>query len=133
MKSVNQVFKKAVLLPLFFIYVGCFSQSLVQSVSVSDSEKTGYVEFVKNEADMLVFEVDLSGLPVKGCLLKISNESGETIFEKWIYASAHKQNYRIERNDLSKIYFEAKGKDFRFRESFNLRFKVEEKLEVTKL
>jgi hypothetical protein len=81
----------------------------------------------------LLFDVNLAGLPETGCRLKIYDASGEILFEQWINAPSYRKLYRIERNNSDKISFEAKGKDFRFNESFNLRFKLEEKLEVTKL
>ncbi len=133
MKSMNQFFKKAVIVPLLCISTVCFTQSSVQSIVNNDNSNSSNVEFVKSDGNMLVFDVSLSGLPEKGCMLKITNEAGEFIFETKISASSYKKTYRIERNEMSKLNFEAVGKNFRFNETFNLRFIVEEKLEVTKL
>lgn len=133
MKSKIQLFKKAVIAPLLFISAVCFSHPVIYPISGNEKENPGSIEFIKSDGYMLVFEVNLNKLPEKGCFLKITNETGEVIYETKIKSSVHQLTYRIERNDLSKINFEFKGKDFRFNESFNLRLKVEEKIEVIKL
>ncbi|MBC7866955.1 MAG: hypothetical protein H7X88_05420 [Gloeobacteraceae cyanobacterium ES-bin-316] len=133
MKSLNQLFKKALVLPLICISVLSFSQPELNESAGDKNAENGSIEFVKLENDMLVFKVSLSQIPARGCQLQITNENGDMIFEKKINSSSFEQIYRIERNNISKLNFAATGKNFRFSESFNLRFKVEEKIEVSKL
>ena len=133
MKSLNQLFKKALVLPLVCISVLSFSQPEFKVGGGDTNTENGTIEFVKLEDDMLVFKVSLSQIPEKGCQLKITNENDEVIFEKKINSTSFQGIYRIERSNMSKLNFTATGKNFRFVESFNLRFQVEEKLEVSKL
>ncbi len=133
MKSLNQLLKKVLVLPLVYISVLSFSQPKFKALAGVTNTENSTIEFVKLEDDMLVFKVSLSQIPEKGCQLQISNENGDVIFEQKITSSSFQQIYRIERNNMSQLNFAATGKNFRFVESFNLRFKVEEKIEVSKL
>ena len=133
MKSFNQSLMKTVLIVLLFITGVCYGQVNLMSMSGISNPKAASVEFIKREGGMLVFAVSLAELPVRGCTIKISDETGEIIFENRITAETYNQTYRIERNDLNKINFEITGKKYRFRESFQLRFIIEEKVEVTKI
>jgi hypothetical protein len=133
MKLMTTFFKKAAIVPLVFISLSCFSQPTLKPLVAMVNNPAANIEFVKADKETLLFDVNLAGLPETGCRLKIYDASGEILFEKWINAPSYRKLYRIERNNSDKISFEAKGKDFRFNESFNLRFKLEEKLEVTKL
>lgn len=133
MKSFNQSFMKTVLILLLFITGVCYGQVNLLSMYGISNPKAASIEFIKREGSMLVFEVNLMNLLLRGCILKISDETGEIIFENRITAETYKQTYRIERNNLNKINFEVTGKKYRFRESFQLRFIIEEKVEVTKI
>jgi len=133
MKSVNQLFKKTFILSLLCIALMSFCHPVFTSVKAFNENAQGSIEFVKADGRSLIFEVKIPQIPAKGCVLRISNEKGEVMHEQRIYSPAFKQSYRIERADLNKINFEATGKKFRLTESFDLRVRVEEKMEVTKL
>ena len=133
MKSINQSIRKVIIVPLICFSTVIFGQAEFNAVGYKDAISPGAVEFVKSDGGMLVFTVSLSGLPAKGCQLKITNENGEVIYEDRISSDNYKKTFRIERNNFSKINFEANGKNYRFNESFNVRVRVEEKLVVTKL
>lgn len=98
-----------------------------------ENNSLGNIEFVLADKETLVFDVNLAGLPETGCRFRIYDASGDILFEQWINTGAYRKLYRIERNNSDKISFEARGKNFRLNESFNLRFRLEEKIEVTKL
>jgi hypothetical protein len=133
MKSMNLFIRQMIMLPLISISALCFSQGTFESLALKKETSKGNVEFLKSEGNMLVFEVNLRQVPQKGCLLRISNEAGDVIFEKKITTETYKQTYRIDRSNASKISFEATGKNFLFREAFDLRMRIEEKLEVVKM
>ncbi len=132
MKPTTSLFKKAVTLPFVCICLCGFGQATAQTITPVPNNSID-IEFVKADRDALVFDVHFYKLPLKGCVLSILDQAGEVLFETKIPASGYRQTYKIDRNNLSKITFEARGKDYHMQQSFNLRFIVEEKLEVTKL
>lgn len=132
MKPTTHLWKTAVIVPLVFISLSGFSQPL-KLLAAPDTNSVVKIEFVKADPEALVFDVDLSGLPETGCTLTVYGPSGEVLFKEWIKARSYRKHYRIERNNSDKISFEARGKNLRFKESFNLRYRLEEKIEVTKL
>ena len=132
MKTNQQLLKNFLIAPLLLLCMCFFGQSFT-SLPAKGNESTGTIEFVKADAGSLTFYVNLPQVPEKGCQLKISDQYGEVLFEQRIKAGMYRQTYRIDRTNLTKLTFEAKGKDFRVEESFNLRFVIEEKIEVTKL
>lgn len=129
----NQLIKKAIIVPFICFSSVSFSQSEVYSSLRNEANNPSAVEFVKTDGTMLIFEVNLTGLPAKGCHLKITNESGDIIYEDRISAESYKRTFKIQRNNLNKINFEASGKNFWINETFNLQTRIEEKLVVTKL
>jgi hypothetical protein len=133
MKQTTLLFKKTVIVPLAFISLSCFSQPTLKPLAAVENTPASGIEFVKADRETLLFDVNLAGLPATGCWLRIYDASREILFEKWINTPSYRKLYRVERDNTEKISFEAKGKDFRLNESFNLRFKMEEKLEVTRL
>ena len=132
MKTKQQLLKKTLLSPLLFLSMCFFGQSFTPLPEKIDAA-AGTIEFVKGDAASLTFYVRLPEVPQNGCVLKISDQSGEVLFEKRITARYYSEIYKIERSNLSKLTFEATGKHFRVEESFNLKFIIEEKIEVTKL
>lgn len=133
MKPTTPLFKQAVIVPLVFMCFSCFSQPTLKPLAAMENNSLGNIEFVLADKETLVFDVNLAGLPETGCRFRIYDASGDILFEQWINTGAYRKLYRIERNNSDKISFEARGKNFRLNESFNLRFRLEEKIEVTKL
>lgn len=132
MKTTQQQLKKTLVSSLLLICMGIFGQSFTH-LPAKGKESTGTIEYVKGDEASLSFYVNLPQIPEKGCILRITDEFGERLFEQRIRTRTHQQLYKISRNNLTKISFQAIGKDFRVEETFNLRFVLEEKIEVTKL
>ena len=132
MKTTQQLLKKTLVLSLLLLCLGILGQSFTH-LPTNSSEATNSIEYVNGDVESLTFCVNLPQVPEKGCILRITNETDEILFEQRIKSKTHKQVYKIKGNNLSKIRFTATGKDFRVEETFNLRFVVEEKIEVTKL
>ena len=132
MKTTQQLFKKTLVSSLLLLCLGILAQSFTH-LPAKGNAATGTVEYVKGDLESLTFYVNLQQVPEKGCILKITDQFGEILFEQRIKAKTHQQVYKIFRNNLTRLNFIATGKDFRVEETFNLRFVIEEKIEVTKL
>lgn len=131
MKSITTTMKKAALLPVLCLSLLCFGQS--KQTGNGNENENGKIEFVKSENGQLFFEVALQNIPVNGCLLTISNQESNVIFEDRIAGDHYRKTFRIQNDGHSKIYFEVNGKKYRVTQEFNLSYKVETKWEVTKL
>ncbi len=130
MKTQKNLWMKMLFIPLMFVCLAGIGQFTNRSAADSSN---GEIRFVKGDALSLSFDVNLRDVPEKGCQLRIADQAGEVIFEKRILPGNYRETYKVDRGDLTKITFEATGKGFHFEESFNLRFRMEEKIEVTKL
>ena len=84
------------------------------------------------DGDMLVFDLQLSNLPAKGSWLRIMDEDKNVLFEQRINAATYAKRYKIVRNDLKAVHFEVINKETILKESFQLKYRVEEKMEVVK-
>ncbi len=135
MKSTKSVFIKAACMLAFVLFSSSFSLSQAQSKfnSVSATGSNGDIHFVKVQDGMLVFELNLENLPLKGSRLLIKDESGYLLFEQDIKTETFKIRYKIERNQISKITFEVTGKKILFNKSFRISSRMEERIEVAKL
>ena len=111
-----------------FVKAGKEVQSDTVALSIPSS-----IEFVRADEELLVFEVNLEQIPEKGCTLTIYEGSGETLFQKRINSPTFRQIFKIAKSNFDQINFEARGKNYLVKEWFYLQFKLEEKLEVTKL
>jgi hypothetical protein len=110
MKPTTSLFKKAVIVPLVFISLSCFSQPAFKPLAAMENNLPANIEFVKADRESLVFDVNLTGLPETGCRLIISDAYGDILFEQWIKGKSYQKLYRIERNNFDKISFEAREK-----------------------
>lgn len=133
MKTQKKLLMKIVFVPLFFIGLAGVGQFAKSGLPGAQNSARGDIRFLKGDAFSLTFEVHLGQIPAKGCQLRIADQTGEIIFEKRILSAEYRETYKVERGNLSKITFEATGRSFHFEESFNLRYRMEEKIEVTKL
>ncbi len=135
MKSMTSVFIKATCMLSVVLLSGTFSLIQAQPMlyAVSLNEATDEIRFVTVKDGMLVFELNLKNLPVKGSLLQIKNEAGDLLFEQKINAQTFNMRYKIERNDISKITFEVTGKKILLNKSFSINSWMEERIEVAKL
>lgn len=133
MKTQKNLLMNMVFVPLIFIGLAAVGQFKKSILPATENSTRGDIRFVKGDAFSLTFEVYLEQIPAKGCQLRIADQTGEIIFEKRILSGDYRETYKVERGTLSTITFEATGRGFHFEESFNLRYRMEEKIEVTKL
>ncbi len=133
MKTPKKHLIALLLMPLLLGGTAVFSQVKQLSMLATTPIASGTARFVKADSYSLTFEINLAQIPENGCYLKIVDQKGEILYEKKITTRDHRKTYRIERGELSKITFEAIGKNFRFQESFDLHFTTEEKIAVTRL
>jgi hypothetical protein len=133
MKSFQSIFPKAVLIASLLFSSGNFLLAQVQPAFTAVPVMENKIKFVGSEGDMLVFEVRLDNLPVKGSTLSILDEQNNILFEERIFAATHTCRYKIARNNMELITFKISGKTFSFNQSFTINYRVEEKLEVKKV
>lgn len=131
MKSISTTMKKAAFLPLVCLSFICFGQT--EKPAKNDPGKNAAIEFLKSENGHLFFEVNLREIPSTGCIISISNEEEQLIFEDQVRTTSYHKTFQVPNEGSSKIYFDVNGKKYRLRQSFDLRYKVETKWEVTKL
>lgn len=130
MKSIATIMKKAAFLPVICVSFLCFGQPAMNATG--DDEK-GKVEFIKSENGNLFFDVDLKNIPATGCIISISNQEDQLLFEGQIKTNEYRKTFKIPNDGTAKIYFAVNGKKYRISQSFDLKYKVETKWEVTKL
>jgi uncharacterized protein YxjI len=135
MKSIKSVFIKATCMFALVSFFSSFSLTEAQTVvySVSAADSMGDIRFVNATDGMLVFELHLTNLPVKGSMLQIKDEAGNLIFEQNIKSVTFQERFRIERNEISKITFEVTGKKLLLNKSFSIISRMEERIEVARL
>lgn len=133
MRSVKSVFTKTVLVALFFFSSGNFLFAQTQPAPEETTGMENKIKFVGSEEDMLVFEVQLDNLPVKGSTLSILDEKNNPIFEERITTGVLIRRYKIARDEMGMITFKISGKTFSVSQSFTINYRVEEKLEVKKV
>ena len=124
--------KKVALLPLLLYSMICFSQAALLPGTNLKNEN-GAIDFIKSENGHLYFRVGLSGIPTNGCQIRITDQSGEIIYENRIYGNAYSKVFKFADYNMSKISFDISGKKYQLNRSFDLTYRVETKLEVTKL
>ena len=134
MKSVKSVFTKTACMLALVSVSNSFSitQAQVQPQYVVMNKTMSNIRFVRMEGDMLVFEVYLSNLPLGGSVLRIKDGENNTLFEEKINTGTHNIRYKIVRGDINRINFEVSGKKILLNQSFDVRSRVEEKIEVTR-
>jgi len=108
------------------------TQAQVQSQTVDANESSSSIRFVRAEGDMLVFELRLINLPANGSKLRILDGDNNTLLEERINTETYNIRYKIARGDISKINFEVSGKKIFLNQSFTIRSRTEEKIEVTR-
>ena len=128
MKSVKFVFLKTMFLLFFSFSTMYLSFSQTHSVQYMKPDAGNNIQFIGIENDILVFELRFAELPVRGCTLRILDESGNAIFEDVITGTSVTKRYKIAREGMRKISFRALGKKFSFNQSFTI--KTEEKVLV---
>lgn len=135
MKSLKSIFIRTAC--MFFLVSLCNSftitQAQVTAQAVSGNETEGSIRFVQAEGDMLVFELHLTNLPAKGSRLRIIDGDFNTLFEQKISTATYNIRYKIARGEMSHINFEVSGKKLFLNQSFSIKSRTEEKIEVTRV
>ncbi len=134
MKSLRSVFIKTTCMLVLASVSNSFTatQAQVQPQQFVANESAGTIRFVRIEGDMLVFELHLINLSPKGSKLRILDGDNNTLFEEKISTETYNIRYKIVRGDISKINFEVSGKTIFLNQSFNVKSRTEEKIEVVK-
>jgi hypothetical protein len=128
MKSIQFVLLKTVII-LYFSFSGGLSYSQQSPENNAKTEAVNKVQYIGTENDFLVFDVRFGELPTSGCTLRITDDSGNPIFEELITGNSYVRRYKIARDAMTKISFKAVGKGFLFNQSFII--KIEERFLVT--
>ena len=108
------------------------AQAQVQPQGVTGNESTGSIRFVQAEGDMLVFDLHLTNLPAKGSRQRIFDGENNTLLEQKIGTETYNIRYKIVKGEMSNINFEVSGKKLFLNQSFTIKSRIEEKIEVTK-
>lgn len=134
MKSFQSVFTKAACMLVFAVTSNSFTVTEAQArpESVVTDESPSHIRFVRVDGEMLVFDLHLKNLPENGSMLRITDGDSNTLFEEKIRAATYNVRYKIAKGDIHKINFEVAGKKILFNQSFNVKSRTEEKIEVTK-
>lgn len=89
------------------------------------------IEYLGINDDLLVFKVHLEEIR-KGTTIHILDEDGNELLTERIHTSSFTRHYKFSKNTFSKIQFNVKNRKQIFAEIFNLKYRLEEKLEVIK-
>lgn len=127
MKSIQFVLFKSIII-LFFIFSPgkTFSQSTPENTI--RLETTNSISFAGFRGDYLLFDMQLTELPMKGCTITITDESGNLFFEESVNGNSITRRYKIAREGFSRINFKVAARGRTFNQSFTI--KKEEKLLV---
>jgi hypothetical protein len=135
MKSLKTVFIRTACMLFLVSLSNSFNitqaQAKVQTQAVAANETSGSIRFVQAEGDMLVFELHFTNLPAKGSKLRIIDGDNNTLLEQNISTEIYNIRYKIVKGEISKINFEVSGKKLFLNQSFTIKSRTEEKIEVT--
>ena len=128
MLTITKAVKSAAFLPIICLSILCFSQP-----ASFPADENGGVEFVKSEGGNIYFAIGLKNIPARGCQLRITDQFNEVIYENRISGATYQKTFKFPDYGMTKINFEVNGKQYQLYRSFDLSYKVETKLEVTRL
>ncbi len=120
-----------IFLAVSFLGIQTFAQAQSQTFLASN-KAVNKIQFVGMEGDMLVFDLQLGNLPEKGSWIRVMDGDKNVLFEKRIHSSTYSKRYKIIKDNISKLHFEVINHETILKESFQLKYKVEEKMEVVK-
>lgn len=134
MKTMQSVFIKTTCMLFIASLLNSFTitQAQVQQSTVASNDSSGSIRFVRAEGDMLVFELRLANLPAKGSKLLIQDGDHNTLLEERISTKTYNIRYKITRGEMNKINFEVSDNRILLNQSFTIKSRTEEKIEVTK-
>jgi len=131
MKSHKSFFFRTVLIATAFLTIQSFAQAQAQNL-IASTDAANKVQFVGMQGDMLIFDLQLNNLPSKGSWIRIMDGKKNILFEHRTNSATYLKRFKIVRENLSNIHFEVISKEIILKESFQLNYKVEEKMEVIK-
>lgn len=130
MKSFKTVFVRLVFASFFLFSSGNVVNAQAQPVAETTDS---LIRFAGIEDDMVIFEVELENLPLKGSTISILDNYGTVLFEERIAATSLNRRYKIVRNNIDTVTFKVSGKSFSINRSFTISYRLEERLEVKKV
>jgi hypothetical protein len=134
MKSYKSIFSKLAIVAFFLFSSGNFLFGQTQPIYVTTTSEDIKIKFAGLDGEMLVFEVELQNLPVKGTSLSISDDQNNILFEERILKTSHTCRYKIAgTTNMGMITFKVSGKTILVNQSFTINYKIEERLEVKKV
>ena len=131
MKHRNLFFVRMIFLAVSFFGIQTFVQAQSQTF-LANNKAISKVQFVGMEGDMLIFDLRLNSLPEKGSWIRITDDEKNVLFEERIHSTIYSKRYKIVWQHINKLHFEVMNKETILKESFQLKYKVEEKMEVVK-
>jgi hypothetical protein len=135
MKSLQSVFIKTTCMLLLASSLNSLTsvQAQVTQSTVASTDSSGSIRFLRAEGDMLVFELLLINLPENGSQIRILDGDNNTLLEERISTKTYNIRYKITRGDMNKINFEVSDNKILLNQSFTIKSRTEEKIEVTKV
>lgn len=131
MKHRDFFFVRMIFLAMSFFGIQTFAQAQSQTF-LANNKAVNKIQFVGIEGDMLVFDLQLGNLSEKGSWIRVMDGDKNVLFEKRIYSSTYSKRYKIIKDNISQLHFEVINHETILKESFQLKYKVEEKMEVVK-
>lgn len=131
MKHRNSFCLRMIFLTVSFFGIQTFVQAQSQTFLASN-KAVNKIQFVGVEGDMLIFDLQLNNLPEKGSWIRITDDEKYVLFEERIHSTIYSKRYKIVRQHINTLHFEVITKETILKESFRLKYKVEEKMEVVK-
>lgn len=134
MKTMQSIFIKTTCMLLLVSLLNSFTrtQAQVQQSTVASNDSSGSIRFVCAEGDLLVFELRLANLPANGSKLLIQDGDHNTLLEERIRTKTYNIRYKITRGEMNKINFEVSDNKILLNQTFTIKSRTEEKIEVTK-
>ena len=124
MKHRTFFFLRMTFLAMSFLGVQTFAQAQTFPACNKAMNK---IQFIGMEEEMLVFDLQLTNLTAKGSWIGVMDGDKNVFFEKRIHSSTYLKRYKISKDNISKLHFEVINHETILKESFQLKYMVEEK------
>lgn len=106
-------------------------QAAAQTLTGPDTGNTA-IQYIRTQGDLLVFDLQLSNLPVAGSLVRVTDDDYNVLFEERIHSTDYHKRYKILTGTTNKLHFEVFGPKLILKQSFQVKYMTEVKWEVTK-
>lgn len=108
------------------------SKSQTQHSPQAYEEVNRYVSYLGTRNEMLVFQVNLNFNDKEIKTLSIYDETGNEIYTERITSNIFTKQYVFAKNLAGKLQFTLRGKKQLMNETFQIKYKTQETLEITK-